>query len=99
MQKKNVTIGMQVTLTEAIYGEHFGRPYPKERCWIKAHSFLVQPGMVGVVASVNVPVVHHTPGNPTSFVCVDFIDPETGCRFRVRPWYHQIKAVKTAAVA
>ena len=90
MKKSQVTVGMKVTLTEPLCGEHLGRLYPQEVCR-KPHTLLVQPGMNGVVASVDVPVVCHTPGNPMSFVCVDFIEPQTGCRFRVRPWYSQIR--------
>lgn len=91
MKKSQVTVGMQVTLTEPLYGEHFGRSYPQEVCRNIQHTYLVQPGIPGIVGAVDVPVVCHTKGNPMSFVCVDFVEPETGCRFRVRPWYSQIR--------
>lgn len=91
MKKAEVTIGMEVALTEPMYGEHFGRAYPQEVCRNLQHRLLVQPDMKGIVSSIDVPVVHHSKGNPMSFVCVDFIEPKTGCRFRVRPWYSQIR--------
>jgi hypothetical protein len=90
MKKSEVEVGMAVTLTEPLYGEHFGRSYPQEVCR-EHHIYCVQPGTRGIVVSVDVPVVCHTKGSPMSFVCVDFIEPETGCRFRVRPWYSQIR--------
>lgn len=97
MKKSSVEVGMQVTLTEPMYGEHFGRAYSADNplgvCRVP-HTYLVPEGVPGVVGAVDVPVVCHSKGNPMSFVCVDFIEPQTGCRFRVRPWYSQIRKFK-----
>ena len=81
---------MEVSLKEELSGECFGRGW-QDVCR-EIHSTLVTPGMLGIVASVDVPCVCHRKGMPTSFVCVDFISPTTGCRLRVRPFYHQIEA-------
>ena len=90
MKKSEVYIGMEVTPKEPLCGEHFGRSYPQPICR-EPHSFIVQPGMRGIVAAIDVPCVFHTKGNPLSFLCVDFEEPQTGCRFRVRAWYNQVK--------
>jgi hypothetical protein len=63
MKKADVTVGMSVTLTEPMYGQHFGRKpvgdtwkaMDESICRDMAHSFHIQPGMVGIVASVDVP--------------------------------------------
>jgi hypothetical protein len=63
MKKSEVYIGMEVTLKEPMCGEHFGRAYPEPLCK-EPHSFVVQPGMRGIVAAIDVPCVFHTKGNP-----------------------------------
>ena len=95
MKKSEVKVGMEVTLTEEMYGDHYGRGHVEPICRDIDHKLLVQPGMRGTVARIDIPVVCHTPGNPMSFLCVDFIEPETGCRFRTRPWYKQIRRYQT----
>jgi hypothetical protein len=89
MRKSEVHVGTLVSLKEELPGECFGRGWP-DVCR-EVHNTLVKPGMLGVVASENVPCVCHTKGMPTSFVCVDFLSPITGCRLRVRPFYNQIE--------
>jgi hypothetical protein len=91
VKKADVVVGMEVTLRDSLSCQHMGRADPP--CRDLNHKYILPPGTKGTVTEIDVPVVRHTPGNPMSFVCVDFIEPESGCRFRARPWYHEIRRV------
>lgn len=65
MRMQDIKVGDRVTVTRAIpayYSGYGGRPVQ-----------YFEPGMVGTVASVDVPVViWRGKGYPKAFVCVDF---------------------------
>lgn len=87
------TPGERVTAlrpTEAYFSGSVGLP----RC-----SF--EPGDVGVIASINIPAVRHTPENPSDlFACADFEKPGVNsfegpgqCTWRCNLYYHHIIAL------
>lgn len=74
----NVTTSEEV---EAYYSNYAGNP-----------KMVFKPGMIGTVGAVNVPYVTNRNNNYyDSFVCVDFLEPQTGRIQRVGLSYTQIK--------
>jgi hypothetical protein len=93
MIKEDVRIGMQLTVNIPMSAELRGKCHHNGHIGcIACNDFksfpryrIVKPGMLGTVASVNVPAVTRN----KIFVCLDFtID---GHVYRTRPWYHQLR--------
>ncbi|MCI0556860.1 MAG: hypothetical protein MN733_00055 [Nitrososphaera sp.] len=81
MKKADVKVGMKVTTSEPVgaYGSMYGGP---------KQQFL--PGMVGIVAAVDVPRVWRR----GSFVCIDFVGDDGG-RWRAGIGYEFIQPYQT----
>ena len=79
-------VGAQVSTKqerEAYYSNYAGNP-----------KMVFKPGMVGTVGAVDVPYVSNKNNNfYESFVCVDFLEPQTGKIQRVGLSYEHITLV------
>ena len=91
MRKSDVKRGDRLTITAQMAAERMGKCTAKGCILCNQSTYpnykQIQPGMVGTVASVDVPAVTVN----KSFLCLDFqID---GHVWRTRPWYHEVRAI------